>query len=118
MFDSLSSKFEGIFDKFKGRPRINDEVIEEVSTDIRRALIDADVSISVVDQFVAHIADACRGIEPSPALTPSQQMIKIVNEQLTILLGGEATKLSVNSKPPTVILLAGLQGSGKTTQAG
>ena len=118
MFDSLSSRFEGIFDKLKSTARITESDIEQVSADIRRALIDADVNIIVVNQFVEHIAQACRGITPSPALTPSQQIIKIVNDELTQLLGGEQAKLAVSSKPPTVILLAGLQGSGKTTHAG
>lgn len=118
MFDSLSSRFEGIFDRLKSSSRISDAEIDEVSADIKRALIDADVNINVVNDFVEHIASACRGIEPTPALTPSQQIIKIVNDELTQLLGGEAVKLSISSKPPTVILLAGLQGSGKTTHAG
>jgi len=118
MFDNLSSKFEGIFDKLKSSSRITDADIEEVSGDIRKALIDADVNINVVNDFVSNIAEKCKGVTPSPALTPSQQIIKIVNEELTDLLGSEAVKLAVNSKPPTVILLAGLQGSGKTTHAG
>jgi signal recognition particle subunit SRP54 len=118
MFDSLSNRFESIFDKLKGAARITDEDIDEVSREIKRALIDADVNISVINDFVAHIADAARGIVPSPALTPSQQIIKIVNDELTRLLGSQAVKLNVSSKPPTVILLAGLQGSGKTTHAG
>ena len=118
MFDSLSSRFESIFDKLKGSSRITDEDIEEVSRDIKRALIDADVSISVVNDFVASIAESTRGIVPSAALTPSQQIIKIVNDELTALLGSEAVKLNISSKPPTVIVLAGLQGSGKTTHAG
>ncbi len=118
MFDSLSSRFEGIFDKLKSSARITDSEIEEVSGDIRRALIDADVNINVINEFVDHIAVACKGITPSPALTSSQQIIKIVNDELTRLLGSEAVKLNVSSKPPTVILLAGLQGSGKTTHAG
>ncbi|HMS24806.1 MAG TPA: signal recognition particle protein [Acidimicrobiia bacterium] len=118
MFDSLSSRFEGIFDKLKSSARITDSEIEEVSGDIRRALIDADVNIIVINEFVDHIASACKGITPSPALTSSQQIIKIVNDELTRLLGSEAVKLNVSSKPPTVILLAGLQGSGKTTHAG
>ncbi len=118
MFDSLSSRFEGIFDKLKSSSRISNADIDEVSADIKRALIDADVNINVVNDFVDHIATACRGIVPSPALTPSQQIIKIVNDELTQLLGGEAVKLAISSKPPTVILLAGLQGSGKTTHAG
>lgn len=118
MFDSLSSRFEGIFDKLKSSARITESDIEQVSSDIRRALIDADVNIMVVNQFVDHIATQCRDITPSPALTPSQQIIKIVNDELTELLGSEPVKLTVSSKPPTVILLAGLQGSGKTTHAG
>lgn len=117
MFDSLTSRFEGIFDKLKSTSRITDADIEEVSSEIKRALIDADVNIDVVNAFVAMVAKQCKGIEPSPALTPSQQIIKIVNEELTDLLGSQQTKLSVSSKPPTVILLAGLQGSGKTTHA-
>lgn len=118
MFDSLSSRFESIFDKLKSTARITEADITEVSSDIRRALIDADVNIIVVNKFVEHIATQCRSIVPSPALTPSQQIIKIVNDELTQLLGSEPVRLKVSSKPPTVILLAGLQGSGKTTHAG
>lgn len=118
MFDSLTSKFENIFDKLKSTSRVTEADIETVSGDIRKALIDADVNISVINAFVDKIADQCRGIVASPALTPDQQIIKIVNAELTDLLGGEAVKLNVSSKPPTVILLAGLQGSGKTTHAG
>ncbi len=118
MFDSLSTKFENIFDKLKGSARITQSDIEEVSKEIKRALIDADVHISVVNDFVNKISEQCLGIQPSPALTPAQQIIKIVNHELTELLGSEAVKLNSSSKPPTTILLAGLQGSGKTTHAG
>ena len=118
MFDSLTSKFENIFDNLKSTSRITDSDIETVSSDIRSALIDADVNISVIDAFISKIAEQCKGIVPSPALSPDQQIIKIVNEELMNLLGGEAVKLNVSSKPPTIILLAGLQGSGKTTHAG
>ena len=115
MFDSLTNKFENIFDKLKSSSRISDSDIASVSSEIREALIDADVNISVIDAFVEKISEQARGIVASPALTTDQQIIKIVNEELTNLLGGEAVKLKVSSKPPTVILLAGLQGSGKTT---
>lgn len=118
MFDSLSSRFENIFDKLKSSSRISAAEIETVSGEIRKALLDADVNVKVVNDFVEHIAIKASQIEPSPALTPDQQIIKIVNEELTNLLGGEQAKLKVSSKPPTVILLAGLQGSGKTTHAG
>ncbi|MFN8015543.1 MAG: signal recognition particle protein [Acidimicrobiia bacterium] len=117
MFDSLSSRFENIFDSLKNSSRISKEDIEQVTSDIKRALIEADVNITLVNTFVEHIAKSCEGIKPSPALSPSQQIIKIVNDELVDLLGSEPVKLKVSPKPPTVILLAGLQGSGKTTHA-
>jgi signal recognition particle subunit SRP54 len=115
MFDSLSDRFEGIFTRLRGRGRLGDAEVEEVLREIRIALLEADVNLVVVRNLVTRIREACVGAELSKSLTPAQQVIKIVQTELVETLGGEALKISYASKPPTVVLLAGLQGSGKTT---
>ncbi len=115
MFDSLSQRFEGIFKKIRGKGRLSQADVDEVLSEIRTALLEADVNVDVVRSLVERIRAAAVGIEVSKALDPSQQVIKIVNEELTAILGGETLKITYASRPPTVILMAGLQGSGKTT---
>ena len=117
MFDSLSSRFEGIFKRIRGKGRLTQEDVDEVLAEIRTALLEADVNIGVVRSVVARIRDAAVGAELSKALDPSQQIIKIVNNELVAMLGGETLKIHYASKPPTVVLMAGLQGAGKTTNA-
>ena len=117
MFDSLSSKFESILKKVRGKGRLTEADVDEVLGEIRAALLDADVNVSVARTVVARIRDKAVGAELSKALDPSQQIVKIVNEELTAILGGETLKITYASKPPTVVLMAGLQGSGKTTSA-
>ena len=118
MFDSLSDRFEGIFTRLRGKGRLGEAEVDEVLREIRLALLEADVNFLVVKGLVARIRERCIGLDLSQSLSPAQQVIKIVHEELISTLGGESLKISYASKPPTVVLLAGLQGSGKTTAAG
>jgi signal recognition particle subunit SRP54 len=115
MFDSLSDHFDGIFTRLRGKGRLGDAEVDEVLREIRIALLEADVNLAVVRGLTTRIKQACVGAELTKSLTPAQQVIKIVHTELIETLGGQALKLNYASKPPTVILLAGLQGSGKTT---
>ncbi len=115
MFDALSDRFDGIFSRLRGRGRLGDADVDEVLREIRVALLEADVNVSVVKGLVERIRVRCVGEELSKSLTPAQQVIKIVHEELITTLGGETMKVTFASKPPTVVLMAGLQGSGKTT---
>jgi signal recognition particle subunit SRP54 len=115
MFDSLSDRFDGIFKRLRGKGRLSDSDVDEVLREIRVALLEADVNLTVVRSVVARIREKCLGADLAKSLTPAQQVIKIVNEELVTALGGETLRISYASKPPTVVLLAGLQGSGKTT---
>src|SRR5438874_6900457 len=117
MFDSLSDRFDKIFTRLRGRGRLSEADVDEVLREIRLALLEADVNFVVVRGFVARIKERCIGADLAKSLSPAQQVIKIVNEELTAVLGGESLKITYASKPPTVVLLAGLQGSGKTTAA-
>ena len=117
MFDNLSSKFESILSKVRGRGRLTEADVDEVLAEIRAALLDADVNVTVARNVVARIREQAVGAELSKALDPGQQIVKIVNQELTAILGGDTLKISYAGKPPTVVLMAGLQGSGKTTSA-
>jgi signal recognition particle subunit SRP54 len=117
MFDTLTDRFEGILTRLRGRGRLGDAEVAEVLREIRVALLEADVNLAVVQDLIERIRARCTGAELAKHLTPAQQVIKVVNEELTSTLGGEALKISYAPKPPTVVLLAGLQGSGKTTAA-
>jgi signal recognition particle subunit SRP54 len=118
MFGNLSERLSDTFKNLRGRGRLSPADIDATLRDIRRALLDADVSLEVVKDFTAKVRERSLGDEVSKALNPAQQVVQIVNEELTAILGGEARKLSFSKNPPTVIMLAGLQGSGKTTLAG
>ena len=115
MFDALSDRFDGIFSRLKGRGRLSDADVDEVLREIRVALLEADVNITVARGLVNRIRERTVGIELSKSLSPAQQVIKIVHEELIETLGGETMKVTFASKPPTVVLMAGLQGAGKTT---
>ena len=117
MFDSLSDRLQGIVKRLKGKGRLTEADVDEVMGEIRTALLEADVNIGVVRDVVARIREQAIGATVSEALDPSQQIIKIVNAELVAMLGGETLKISYASAPPTVVLMAGLQGSGKTTSA-
>ncbi len=115
MFEALSDRFDGIFARIKGKGKLREEDVDETLREIRLALLEADVNFQVVKNLVGRIRERIVGIEVSQALNPAQQVIKIVNEELVDSLGGETMRLTYASKPPTVVLMAGLQGSGKTT---
>ena len=118
MFDSLSDRFEGIFKRLRGRGRLGETEVDEVLREIRLALLEADVNFKVVKGLIGRIKEQCVGADLSQSLSPAQQVIKIVHDELVATLGGETLKITYASHPPTVVLLAGLQGSGKTTAAG
>ncbi len=118
MFATLSDRLDKIFTGLRGKGRLSEADIDATTREIRIALLEADVALPVVRPFIARIKDRARGEEVSKALNPAQQVIKIVNEELVAILGGETRRLRFAKQPPTVIMLAGLQGSGKTTLAG
>ena len=117
MFDSLGDRLQEIAKRLRGKGRLTETDVDEVLAEIRTALLEADVNVGVVRDVVARIREQTIGITVSEALDPSQQIIKIVNAELVAMLGGETLKIAYSSVPPTVILMAGLQGSGKTTSA-
>jgi signal recognition particle subunit SRP54 len=118
VFASLSDRITGAFSALRGKGRLSDEDVETTIREIRRALLDADVALPVVRQFSAAIRERATGATLSKALNPGQQVIKIVHEELVEILGGDSRDLAFAKHPPTVIMLAGLQGAGKTTLAG
>ncbi|HKT02324.1 MAG TPA: signal recognition particle protein [Rugosimonospora sp.] len=118
MFDTLSDRLNGIFNKLRGKGRLTDADIDATAREIRLALLEADVALPVVRAFISSVKERSRGAEVHQALNPAQQVIKIVHEELVAVLGGETRRLRFAKQPPTVLMLAGLQGSGKTTLAG
>ncbi|MDO5724593.1 MAG: signal recognition particle protein [Flaviflexus sp.] len=118
MFASLSDRITGSFKALRSKGRLSEADVEATIKEIRRALLDADVALPVVRQFTSAIRDKATGALASQALNPAQQVIKIVHDELVEILGGETRDLNFASRPPTVIMLAGLQGAGKTTLAG
>ncbi|HZP29085.1 MAG TPA: signal recognition particle protein [Acidimicrobiia bacterium] len=117
MFDSLSDRFEGIFKRLRSRGVLTEKDIDEVAREIRLALLEADVNVRVVKTFIGRVKERASGAEVAKSLSPAQQVIKIVHEELVEALGGTTGKLVISSQPPTVVMLSGLQGSGKTTAA-
>ena len=118
MFASLSDRLTATFKNLRGKGRLSEEDIDTTVREIRLALLDADVALPVVRAFCARIKERALDVEVSKALNPGQQVVKIVNEELIGILGGETRRLRFAKTPPTVIMLAGLQGAGKTTLAG
>jgi signal recognition particle subunit SRP54 len=118
MFDTLSDRLDKVFTSLRGKGRLSDADIDATAREIRIALLEADVALPVVKAFIAAVKERARGAEVSQALNPAQQVVKIVNEELVGILGGETRVLRFAKTPPTVIMLAGLQGAGKTTLAG
>ena len=118
MFDALSDRLDGIFSKVRNRGRLSERDIDEVTREIRRALLEADVNVRVARSFIDRVKESALGADLSKSLSPGQQFIKIVHDELVNALGGTTGKITMSPKPPTVIMLAGLQGSGKTTAAG
>ena len=117
MFESLSDKFDGIFTRLRGRGRLGEADVDEVLREIRLALLEADVNFKVVRGLLNRIREATIGADLSQSLSPAQQVIKIVHQELIESLGGDTLRITYASRPPTVVLLAGLQGGGKTTAA-
>jgi signal recognition particle subunit SRP54 len=118
VFESLSDRLTGALQGLRGKGRLTDADIDATTREIRLALLEADVSLPVVRAFVGRIKERAKGAEVSGALNPAQQVVKIVNEELIGILGGQTRQLAFAKTPPTVVMLAGLQGSGKTTLAG
>ncbi|MDT7581172.1 MAG: signal recognition particle subunit [Pseudonocardiales bacterium] len=118
MFDTLSDRLSVALRDLRGKGRLSDADIDATAREIRIALLEADVALPVVRSFINRIKERAKGAEVSGALNPAQQVVKIVNEELVGILGGETRRLRLAKEPPTVIMLAGLQGSGKTTLAG
>jgi signal recognition particle subunit SRP54 len=117
VFDTLSDRLQGALGDLRKRGRLDDEAVSRAMREIRLALLEADVNFQVVKDFVAAVRERAVGEDVLKSLTPAQQVVKVVHEELTALMGAGASKLAFAGRPPTVILLAGLQGSGKTTAA-
>ena len=118
MFESLSDRLQSALKGLRGKGKLTEEDINATAREIRIALLEADVSLPVVRAFIKRVKERALGADVSEALNPAQQVIKIVDEELTNILGGETRRLNLAKNPPTVIMLAGLQGAGKTTLAG
>ena len=114
-FEGLTEKLSAAFKKLRGKGRLSEADVKEAMKEIRMALLEADVNFKVVKQFVATVTERAIGSDVLESLTPAQMIVKIVNEELTALMGGENTKLTISPKPPTVVMLVGLNGAGKTT---
>ncbi|MBO5777042.1 MAG: signal recognition particle receptor subunit alpha, partial [Clostridia bacterium] len=117
-FASLSERMNHIFSKLRNKGRLTELEIKQAMREIRVALLEADVNFTVVKQFVATVSEKALGEEVLKSLTPSQQIVKIVNEELVELMGSKAQKLQVSDRQPTVYMMCGLQGAGKTTMCG
>ena len=114
-FEGLTEKLSAAFKRLRGKGRLTEADVKEAMKEIRMALLEADVNFKVVKQFVASVTERAVGSDVLESLTPAQMIVKIVNEELTALMGGESTKLTISPKPPTVVMLCGLNGAGKTT---
>ncbi|MBQ3573334.1 MAG: signal recognition particle protein [Clostridia bacterium] len=116
-FESLSDKLQSTFKKLRGKGKVSEKDLKDAMREVKLALLEADVNFKVVKDFVKRVTERASGAEVMESLTPAQQVIKIVNDELIALMGGTEAKLEISSKPPTVIMMAGLQGAGKTTTA-
>ena len=116
-FEGLSSKFQNIARKFKGKARITESDLKEMLREVKLALLEADVNYKIVKEFIATIQEKALGQDVLKSLTPGQQVIKIVKDELVELLGGTDARINISPNPPTIIMMVGLQGSGKTTTA-
>ena len=117
MFESLSDRLSSVFRKISGRTVLTEDNIKDGLKELRLALLEADVNFGVVKSFIDRIQTQCMGMKIDAALSPTQQIIKVVNDELVALLGGDSTELNLRGQVPSVIMLCGLQGSGKTTTA-
>ncbi|TMM11166.1 MAG: signal recognition particle protein, partial [Actinobacteria bacterium] len=118
MFDALSDKLQNALGDLRGRGVLDEEAISRAMREVRLALLEADVNLQIARDFVAHVRERALGQDVMKSLTPGQQVVKIVHDELTELMGSGSSQLAFSPRPPTTILLAGLQGSGKTTAAG
>ncbi|WP_138751614.1 signal recognition particle protein [Paenibacillus sinopodophylli] len=117
-FESLSSRLQNVFSKLRGKGKVSEEDVSEAMREVRLALLEADVNFKVVKDFIAKVKERAIGLDVSKSFTPGMVVIDIVNKELTELMGGTQSKLAKANKPPTVIMMAGLQGAGKTTTSG
>lgn len=118
MFKGLGERLDEIFKSLKGKGRLTEDDVNQAMREVRMALLEADVNFKVVKEFVAQVKERAIGQDVLDSLSPAQQVIKIVKDELTELLGGTQAKINISPKPPTIIMLVGLQGAGKTTTAG
>ena len=118
MFDSLSDKLQNVFGRLRNKGALTEQDVNEALREVRLVLLEADVNFKVTKDFIGRVKERAIGEHILEGLNPAQQVVKIVNEELTALLGGEQVGLTFAARPPTVIMLAGLQGAGKTTHAG
>ena len=114
-FEGLSEKLNATFKRLRGKGRLTEADVKEAMREVRLALLEADVSYKVVKEFVAKVTERSVGTDVLESLTPAQQVIKIVNEELTALMGGAGAKISMANNGPTIVMMVGLQGAGKTT---
>lgn len=117
-FEGLADRLQNTIQKIRGKGKVSEADVKEMMREVRLALLEADVNFKVVKEFVKKVSERAVGQEVLKSLTPGQQIIKIVNEELTALMGGEQSKIAIASRPPTVIMMVGLQGAGKTTTSG
>lgn len=117
-FEGLAERLQGTMQKIKGKGKISEADVKEMMREVRFALIEADVNLKVVKEFIKTVSERAIGQDVMKSLTPGQQVIKIVKDELTQLMGGEQSKLAFSTRPPTVIMMVGLQGAGKTTTSG
>src|SRR5947208_4691060 len=115
MFDALADKLQATLTDVRGRGTLTEDDVNKAMREIRLARLEADVNFKVVKQFTATVKERCLGADVLGQLNPGQQVVKIVNEELTALMGGQSAGVTFSPRPPTIILMAGLQGSGKTT---
>lgn len=118
MFENLQEKLADAFKKFKNKGTLTEKDVKEGMRAVKLALLEADVNFKVVREFINKVTERAVGSEVLESLMPAQQVVKIVNEELTALMGGSQAKLQISSKPPTIIMMVGLQGAGKTTHTG
>ncbi|GLC87427.1 signal recognition particle protein [Lysinibacillus piscis] len=117
-FEGLAERLQGTIQKIKGKGKVSEQDVKAMMRDVRLALIEADVNLKVVKEFVKTVSERAVGVDVMQSLTPGQQVVKIVQDELTNLMGGEQSPIKFNTKPPTVIMMVGLQGAGKTTTTG
>ena len=115
LFEGLSEKLQKVFKNLRGKGKLSEQDVNAALREVRLALLEADVNFKIVKDFVGKVKDRAIGEEVFSSITPAQQVIKIVHGELTNLMGGTQSKINISPKPPTIIMMVGLQGSGKTT---